>query len=102
MALQSALLVLMNCMIAIVPLLDFLFNYTAQVKLWYQRVKNCHVPGSTTEMANMAHETNTNRPKEEMAVTYQPDVTPEVVELQSVPFFTDVLHVHMCESSCVL
>ena len=92
----------MNCMIAIVPLFDFLFNYTPQVKLWYQRLKKCYVPGSTTEIANIAHETNTNPPTEEMTVAYQPEVAPEAVELQPVSFFTAVPHVNMCESSCLL
>ena len=86
MELQSALLVIMNCVVAIVPLLDFLFNYTAQVKLWYQRLQNCRVLGSSTEMAKMAHEANTCPPTEEMTVTYQPEVAPEVVELQAVSF----------------
>ena len=87
MDLQSALLVITNCMIAIVPLFDFLFNYTAQVKLWYQRVKNCHVLGSTTETANIAYETNTDPPTEEITVIYQPEVAPDVAELQPVSFF---------------
>ena len=75
-------------------------NYTAQVKLWYQRLQNCRVLGSSTEMASMAHETNTCPLTEEMTVTCQPEVAPEVVELQPVSFFTE--RVHVCSRMSVL